>query len=77
MVSDHASVSGGAEMVAITSAVGLVEAGYEVTFVAGSEPRDPRLADYPFRRVEVLGATGFHQSERKASAFRDYRFFDR
>lgn len=71
MVSDHASVSGGAEMVAITSAVGLVEAGYEVTFVAGSEPRDPRLADYPFRRVEVLGATGFHQSERKASAFRD------
>lgn len=70
-MSDHASVSGGAEMVAITSAVGLVEAGYEVTFVAGSEPRDPRLAEHPFRRVEVLGATCFHQSERKASAFRD------
>lgn len=71
VVSDHASVTGGAEMVAITSAVGLVEAGYDVTFVAGSEPRDPRLSDTPFRKVAVLGATGFHESERKTSAFRD------
>lgn len=70
-MSDHASVTGGAEMVAITSAVGLVEAGYEVTFVAGAEPRDPRLSEHPFRRVEVLGATGFHQSKRKGSAFRN------
>jgi len=70
-VSDHASVTGGAEMVAITSAVGLVEAGYDVTFIAGAEPRDPRLIEHPFHRVEVLGATGFHQSTRRASAFRD------
>lgn len=69
VVSDHASVTGGAEMVAITSAVGLAEAGFEVTFVAGSEPRDDRLSK--LSRVEVLGATGFHQSANKAAAFKN------
>lgn len=71
VVSDHASVTGGAEMVALTSAVGLVEAGYDVTFVAGAEPRDPRLSEYPFRRVAVLGAEGFHQSKNKVAAFKN------
>lgn len=56
-------------MVAITSAVGLAEAGFDVTFVAGSEPRDERLSK--LRRVEVLGATGFHQSANKVEAFRN------
>lgn len=71
LVSDHASVTGGAEMVALTSAVGLVEAGLDVTFVAGSEPRDPRLAEHGFRKIEVLGATGFHQTDNKAAGLRN------
>ena len=56
-------------MVAITSAVGLAEAGFDVTFVAGAEPRDDRLSK--LARVEVLGATGFHQSANKVEAFRN------
>jgi glycosyltransferase involved in cell wall biosynthesis len=55
IVSDFASVSGGAAKVAIESARGLAEAGCEVLFVAAIGPVSPVL-DHPLIRVETIGA---------------------
>ncbi len=56
IVSDLASGRGGAERVAVESALALAEAGAEVTFVHAIEPADERLAHPAIERI-CLGLT--------------------
>lgn len=43
VINDHATINGGQANVAIQSAIGLVEAGYKVTYFAGAGPVEPAL----------------------------------
>jgi len=45
VINDHAEINGGQAKVAIQSAIGLAEAGYNVIYFAGSGPVEPKLIE--------------------------------
>lgn len=55
VVNDFAHLRGGGDRVAISSAMGLADAGHRVTFFAAVGPVDPGLAKHPGVKVVCLG----------------------
>lgn len=60
IVNDFASINGGASRVALTSAIGLAQAGHGVAVFAGAGPIDPKLAEAGVE-VVCLNAKVFQQ----------------
>ncbi len=69
IVSDFATVNGGAAKVAIESARGLAEAGHDVIFAAAVAPVSERLS-HPRIAVELLGSDEVWRVSRKLAAAR-------
>lgn len=70
VVSDSAKISGGAEKVALTSAIALAEHGVPTTAFTGTGPADERLLGVSNLRVVTTGHRAFYEIESKAAAMR-------
>lgn len=69
---DHGSVKGGAENVAIASAVGLHQAGVPTYFFCGGDPTDPRLQNLPSERIVSIGGGTFHESQSRLKSLKNF-----
>lgn len=65
---DYAWVNGGFSQVAIASALGLADRGWQVWFLAAVGPADERLAAHPNVRLRVLGQPDLLKDPSKAAA---------
>jgi len=62
VVSEAATISGGAEKVALTSAVALAKCGIPTTVFAGTGPIDIRLQDIPHLTVHCTGQRPYYEN---------------
>jgi UDP-N-acetylglucosamine:LPS N-acetylglucosamine transferase len=62
VVSEAATISGGAEKVALTSAVALAKCGIPTTVFAGTGPIDVRLQDIPHLTVHCTGQRPYYEN---------------
>lgn len=70
VVSDSARISGGAEKVALTSAIALAEAGVEVHAFCGTGPLDDRLNGVENLNVTLTGHLPFYENPNKVQGVR-------
>ena len=69
VLNDYAFISGGASIVAISSARGLAANGVPTTYFTSVEPIDPSLNDVPNLRVVCLGGQEIGHDSNRLRAF--------
>ncbi|HMS57149.1 MAG TPA: glycosyltransferase, partial [Fimbriimonadaceae bacterium] len=70
VVSDSARISGGAEKVALTSAIALARAGVKVHAFCGTGPKDDRLEGVENLDVTVTGHLPFYENPNRLQGIR-------
>jgi len=65
IVNDHARIVGGAAKIAIVSACGLAQRGYDVDFLAGAGPIGPELRGMPRIKVTCLNSSAFNEEPKR------------
>lgn len=70
IVTDGANIAGGAEKVAVMTAVALAEAGHGVGVFGGVGPVDPVFERVPQVRIDCLGQEDYYTDAKKGEAFR-------
>lgn len=70
-MNDFAHLRGGGDRVAIASAVGLADAGHQITFFSAVGPIDPELAGHPQIRVVCLGLSDILADPNRMRAMRN------